>query len=116
LVRSRLNSPGTETEAKVEALRRDFVSSIKGVPEEFLEELFLIFFDKEIVSADELAERANLLPDLVDLIHEDLDDRRDPFRKEDWHQIGELVSEFGTELDESLLTYIMGKVVERRAL
>ncbi len=115
-VRSILNSPALTLETKIEQLNGIFLQSVAGVPEELLEELFQQFFLENPPEEAELNARAAILPDLVDLLYENLDDRRDPFDREQWHTIGELVSEFGIELNESLLNYVMTRVVEHRAL
>jgi len=115
-VRSILNSPSLTLEKKIEQLSDTFLQSVAGVPEDLLEELFQQFFIENPPGEADLHDRAEIIPDLVDLLYENLDDRRDPFDREQWHTIGEVVSEFGIELDESLLNYIMMRVVEHRAL
>lgn len=115
-VRSILNSPSLTLEKKIEQLNGTFLQSVTGVPEDLLEELFQQFFIENPPGEADLNDRAEMIPDLVDLLYENLDDRRDPFDREQWHTIGEVVSEFGMELDESLLNYIMMRVVEHRAL
>ncbi|MGC9313532.1 MAG: hypothetical protein ACP5IA_12660 [Sediminispirochaetaceae bacterium] len=115
-VRSIINSHSLTLETKIEQLNDTFLQSVADVPEELLEELFQQFFIENPPEEAELNDRAEIIPDLVDLLYGSLDDRRDPFDREQWHTIGEVVSEFGIELDESLLNYIMMRVVEHRAL
>lgn len=115
-VRSIINSSSLTLDTKIEQLNDTFLQSVDGVPGELLEELFQQFFIENPPGEAELNDRAEIIPDLVDLLYGTLDDRRDPFDREQWHTIGEVVSEFGIELDESLLNYIMMRVVEHRAL
>lgn len=115
-MRGVVNDPALSAEEKTDKLKKNFFQNVKGVPEEFLEELFSLFFPADSISDKDLLEQAGLIPDLIELLYEDFDDRRDPFSISQWHEIGEVVSEFGIELDESLLNYIMSKVVERGAL
>ncbi|MDY7027744.1 MAG: hypothetical protein SVR04_05565 [Spirochaetota bacterium] len=115
-VRSIINSPSLTLDTKIEQLNDTFLQSVDGVPGEMLEELFQQLFIENPPGEAELNDRAEIIPDLVDLLYGSLDDRRDPFDREQWHTIGEVVSEFGIELDESLLNYIMMRVVEHRAL
>jgi len=115
-VRSIVNSPSLTSEAKIDQLNDTFIRSVSGVPQALLEELFQQFFPDVPTNAAGLADRAEILPDLVDLLYENLDDRRDPFNREQWRAIGEIIAEFGAELDETLLNYVMTRVVEHRAL
>lgn len=115
-VRSIVNSPSLTNEAKIDQLNATFIKSVTGVPQALLEELFQQFFPDDLPDEGGLADRAEILPDLVDLLYENLDDRRDPFDREQWHAIGEVIAEFGAELDETLLNYVMTRVVEHRAL
>ncbi len=104
----------TEDEKKTK-LKEDFMYSLQDVPAEMLDELFEVLFPS-VPDAQELLQMAEVLPELTELLSESFDESRDPFSPEQWHQIGEVVSDFGVELDESLLTYVMSRVVERGAL
>lgn len=112
---STVHSTTLSPEEKKARLKKDFVYSLAGMPEEMLDELFEVLFSRQ-EDEEELLRIAEVLPDLTELLLESFDDRRDSFSSEQWHQIGEIVSDFGVELDESLLTYVMSKVVERGAL
>jgi len=116
MVRSILNSPSLTHETKLERLQETFLKSVSGVPAALLEELFQQFFTQDPPTEKELPVRAEILPDLIDLLYENLDERKEVFTREQWHFIGEVVSEFAMELDESILNYVMMRVVEHRAL
>jgi hypothetical protein len=116
MVRSILNSPSLTHETRLERLQETFLKSVSGVPAALLEELFQQFFIQDPPTEKELPVRAEILPDLIDLLYENLDERKEVFTREQWHFIGEVVSEFAMELDESILNYVMMRVVEHRAL
>jgi len=111
-----VHSHTLSTEEKRDRLKQDFVQSVAGVPVEMLDELFEVMFFASTPSEEELLRQAEAIPELSELLLESFDESRDPFSREQWHQIGEIVSDFGVELDESLLTYVMAKVVERGAI
>lgn len=115
-VQSTVHSRSLSLEAKKAQLKQEFVQSVSGLPAEMLDELFEVLFSSPLSSEEELLQQAETLPDLTELLSESFDERRDPFTREQWHQIGEIVSDFGIDLDESLLTYVMAKVVERGAI
>jgi hypothetical protein len=115
-VQSTVHSRSLSLEEKQGKLKQEFVQSVGGVPVEMLDELFEVIFFSPISSEEELLQRAETLPDLAELLLESFDERRESFTRQQWHQIGEIVSDFGIELDESLLTYVMAKVVERGAI
>lgn len=115
-VQSTVHSPALSIEEKKVRLKKDFVYSLGGLPDGMLDELFEVIFFTQSPTEDELLQQAELLPDLTELLLETFDDRRDPFSSEQWRQVGEIVADFGSELDESLLTYVMSKVVDRGAL
>lgn len=115
-VQSTVHSRSLSSEAKKAQLKQDFVRSVTGLPAEMLDELFEVLFSSPLSSEEELLRQAETLPDLTELLSESFDERREPFTREQWRQIGEIISDFGIELDESLLTYVMAKVVERGAI
>jgi hypothetical protein len=115
-VQSTVHSPSLSVEEKKEGLKKDFVYSLGGLPVGMLDELFEVIFFSQSPTEEELLQQAEILPNLTELLLESFDDRRDPFSSEQWRQVGEIVSDFGSELDESLLTYVMSKVVERGVL
>ncbi len=115
-MQSTVHSHTLSTEEKKDRLKQDFMQSVAGVPVEMLDELFEVIFVAPDPSQEELLRQAEAIPELSELLLESFDERRDPFSREQWHQIGEIVSDFGVELDESLLTYVMAKVVERGAI
>lgn len=115
-VQSTVHSRSLSLEEKQGKLKQEFVQSVGGVPVEMLDELFEVILFSPISSEEELLQRAETLPDLAQLLLESFDERRESFTRQQWHQIGEIVSDFGIELDESLLTYVMAKVVERGAI
>jgi len=115
-VQSTIHSSALSVEEKQARLKKDFVYSLKGLPVGMLDELFEVVFFSQPPTEEELLQQAEMLPDLTELLLESFDDRRDPFSSEQWRQLGEIVADFGSELDESLLTYVMSKVVERGAL
>ena len=115
-VQSTVHSRSLSLEEKQGKLKQEFVQSVGGVPVEMLDELFEVILFSPISSEEVLLQRAETLPDLAELLLESFDERRESFTRQQWHQIGEIVSDFGIELDESLLTYVMAKVVERGAI
>lgn len=115
-IQSTVHSHTLSPEEKRNSLKQDFLRSVAAVPEEMLDELFEVLFFSAVPSEEELHRMAETIPHLTELLLESFDERHDPFTREQWHQIGEIVSDFGVDLDESLLTYVMAKVVERRAI
>lgn len=115
-VKGVVHNPSLSMDEKLDRLKQNLLQNGGGLPEEFIEDLYTVFFVTQPPSEDELLERAELIPDLVSLINRDLDSRRDLFTKEQWHEIGEVVSDFGIQLDEAFLNYVMSRVVERGAL
>ncbi|MFW6208184.1 MAG: hypothetical protein ACOC7X_05710 [Spirochaetota bacterium] len=115
-MQSTVHSHTLTAEEKKNRLKQDFMQSVAGVPVEMLDELFEVMFFASNPSEDELLRQAEAIPELSELLLESFDESRDPFSREQWHQIGEIVSDFGVKLDESLLTYVMAKVVERGAI
>ena len=103
-------------EEKLTRMRAMFTENLPTYPPEMVEELFDGLLAGEVSSAEELLERSEYLPSLTELLEGEFNDRRAPFSKSQWHMIGEIISEFGMELDEKTLAYIMGKVVERKAI
>jgi hypothetical protein len=111
-----VHNPALSTEEKLARLKQNLFQNGGGLPQEFLEDLYEVFFVASPVNEENLAERAELLPELISLINREMDQRKDPFTREQWHEIGEVVSDFGIELDEGFLNYVMARVVERGAL
>jgi len=115
-VQSLIHNPKYSMEEKLERLKQNLFQNAGAVPAEFLEELYEVFFVANPPTEEELPGRAELIPELISLINMDFDEGRDPFSREQWHDIGEVVSDFGIQLDETLLNYVMARVVERGAL
>lgn len=115
-VQAVVHNPALSTEEKLARLKQNLFQNGGGLPQEFLEDLYEVFFVASPVNEENLAERAELLPELISLINREMDQRKDPFTREQWHEIGEVVSDFGIELDEGFLNYVMARVVERGAL
>ncbi len=115
-VQSTVHSHTLSSEEKRDRVKQDFLDSVAGLPVEMLDELFEVVFSSSAPSEEELLRQAEMLPYLSELLLESFDERHDPFTRDQWHQIGEIVSDFGVDLDESLLTYVMAKVVERGAI
>ncbi len=111
-----IHNPAFSLEQKMEKLRGNLLQNTGGHRKDFVEELFSVFFLSTPLTEEDLPERAVLVPAIVSLINEVFDDANDPFSRKQWHEIGEVASDFGTQLDESLLNYVMSRVVERGAL
>ncbi|MFP4491207.1 MAG: hypothetical protein ACLFNZ_07005 [Spirochaetaceae bacterium] len=101
---------------KVGKIREYFAGSLDSFPDALTDDLFDSLFEGNGLSEESLEERSILLPSLTQLMLQEFDDRTDPFSVGEWKIIGEVISEYGIELDERTLTYIMGKVVERGAI
>lgn len=103
-------------EEKLDRMKETFTENLPSFPPELVEELFDGVLAGDVASGEDLLERSEYLPSLTELLAGEFNDRRDPFSNAQWRLIGEIVSEFGMELDEKTLAYIMGKVVERKAI
>jgi hypothetical protein len=103
-------------EEKLDRMKEIFTENLPSYPPELVEELFDGVLAGDVASGEDLLERSEYLPSLTELLAGEFNDRRDPFSKAQWRLIGEIVSEFGMELEEKTLAYIMGKVVERKAI
>lgn len=101
---------------KVSKIRKYFAESLQPFPEALTDDLFDSLFEGNGLSEESLEDRSILLPSLTQLMLQEFDDRTDPFSVGEWKLIGEVISEYGIELDEKTLTYVMGKVVERGAI
>jgi hypothetical protein len=111
-----LSSKTLDFDEKVARIRKTFAQSLRSFPESLTDDLFDTFFEGNGLDERTMEERGNLLPSLTQLLLQEFDDRTDPFSQGEWKLIGEVVSEYGVDLDEKTLTYVMGKVVERRAI
>ncbi len=103
-------------EEKLSKMRTMFADNLISFPAEMIEDLFDGLLMVGVTTDEELLARSEYLPSLTELLVGEFDDRRDPFDKSEWRKIGEIVSEFGLELDEKTLSYVMSKVVERKAI
>jgi hypothetical protein len=103
-------------EEKLTRMRTLFADNLPSFPRELIDDLFDGLLTGEVTTDEELLERSEYLPSLIELLVGEFDDRRDPFNTSQWHLIGEIISEFGLELEEKTLAYIMSKVVERKAI
>ena len=101
---------------KLSRMRTIFADNLISFPAEMIEDLFDGLLMVGVTTDEELLARSEYLPSLTELLVGEFDDRRDPFNKAEWRKIGEIVSEFGMELDEKTLSYVMSKVVERKAI
>ncbi|MFO7848388.1 MAG: hypothetical protein R6V67_00385 [Spirochaetia bacterium] len=101
---------------KVGKIREYFAESLEPFPDALTDDLFDSLFEGNRLNEESLEERSALLPSLTQLMLQEFDDRTDPFSIGEWKIIGEVISEYGVELDEKTLTYVMGKVVERGAI
>lgn len=115
-VKGVVHNPLLSMDEKLLRLKQNLMQNGGGLSEEFLEDLYSVFFVVQPPAEEELPERAELIPELISLVNQELDNRRDPFTTEQWHEIGEVVSDFGIQLDEAFLNYVMSRVVERGAL
>ncbi|MFW5827376.1 MAG: hypothetical protein ACOCU4_04755 [Alkalispirochaeta sp.] len=61
-------------------------------------------------------EQAQVLGDLLDLMHQQYDDEADPLLPEDWVVLREIIDQHAGELDMTLIQYVMERVVSHRAL
>jgi hypothetical protein len=103
-------------DAKLGKIRRFFAESLQEFPDSLTDDLFDSLFEGNGLNEQTLEERSMLLPALTQLLLGEFDDTTDPFSVGQWKLIGEVISEYGVELDEKTLTYVMGKVVERGAI
>ena len=54
-----------------------------------------------------------LYGDVIDLLHQDYDERDDPLTPGDWDLLRDLINDYALELELSLVQYVMERVVER---
>ena len=93
-------------------LEKGFIKEMRGLPEEFVRDIFVWYSSREMKEADlELK-----LVQIAELFRCDYDDRADPLDGSDWEFIRDTVNEYAHELDEEVLTYVLGKVVEKGAI
>lgn len=103
-------------------LRKLFCQSASTVPSALLEELFFQLQEAANRSASSEEKRLeddrflDLLYASADLFHHDYDDKEDLFSREEWRLVGALVSDYGEEIDDDTLTYVMSRVVDHAAL
>ena len=103
-------------EEKLNKIREYFAESLQPFPDSLTDDLFDSLFEGNGLNENTLEERSSVLPALTQLMLGEFDDRTDPFSVAEWKLIGEVISEYGVDLDEETLTYVMGKVVERGAI
>ncbi len=101
---------------KIARIRESFALSLQSFPDALTDDLFDTLFEGNGLDEQSIEERSNVLPSLTQLLLQEFDDRTDPFSIGEWKLIGEVISEYGVDLDEKTLTYVMGKVVERGAI
>jgi hypothetical protein len=97
-------------------LRELFSQSVRTVPPRMLEEFFLQLV--ESYSGEKFDKEAfyDRLYAAADLFSCDYDDRDSVLSFEEWKLVGELVSDYGVDIDDDTLTYIMSRVVDHGAL
>jgi hypothetical protein len=105
-----------EFEEKLGKIRQYFAESLVSFPDSLTDDLFDSLFEGKGLNEQTLLERSQILPALTQLFLQEFDDATDPFTIGDWKDIGEVVSDYGVDLDEKTLNYVMGKVVERGAI
>lgn len=97
-------------------LRELFSKSAAAVPSRMLEELYLRLLER--YSGENFDREAfyDRLYAASDLFSGDYDDREDVLSFEEWKLVGELVSDYGADIDDDTLTYVMSRVVDHGAL
>ena len=111
-----LKNRSLDFDAKVARIRESFAESLQSFPDSLTDDLFDTLFEGNGLTEQTMEERSNVLPSLTQLMLQEFDDRTDPFSLGEWKLIGEVISEYGVDLDEKTLTYVMSKVVERGAI
>ena len=61
-------------------------------------------------------DRCEKLADVMDVLHEEYDDRRDPLEVKDWTAIGDVISVHARHLDMEFVTYVMKLAVDNHAV
>jgi hypothetical protein len=107
------DNPNISDENAIESIHDIFVSTLSYYPSSLVEDLFSEFYLQWNKKGTTPFQAAHFWTNYIDLLEENYNEEEDPFTKEDWLNIKEIVSESGIELDESLLTYIMALVVDR---
>ena len=91
-----------------EEIRKAFFTHTTMLPEEMQYDIF----DFHVERHTDFEELIKALSVLVDIFNEDCDLDEDYLDSGDWIYIKEVTSDFGYELEESLLTYVMSLVME----
>ena len=90
-----------------EEIRKAFFTHTTVLPEEMQYDIFDFYVERHT----DFEELIKALSVLVDLFTEDYDLDEDNIDSEDWVYIKDVTSDFGYELEESLLTYVMSLVM-----
>ena len=90
-------------------IKSAFFRNTDILPEEMREDLFL-YFDEKAKTAPELQEYLSIS---IDLFNEEYDPEERLFSDGDWEYMKEITAEFGIELDEKILTYVMNIILEK---
>jgi hypothetical protein len=101
---------------KMVQLRKLFSSCTKNVPSPLLEEFFLQLLERHSYESSGNGLFLDKMYAAADLFSLDYDDREDLLEKEEWKLVGELVSDYGADIDDNTLTYVMSRVVDHGAL
>ena len=99
-----------------EGIRNAFFAALPECPESLAWDLFNYFEERMSGMMDgktDFLDAAKILADVIDLFEYNYDDERGELNDDDWRFVKESVSEAALELPDKLLTYVLGKVVDR---
>ena len=102
----------------LESLQKAFHSCVSWLPETLVHDCFYFFSQQvgTVPGVDEVQLAGEKLLELLYLFEMDYERINETFTDEEWDFIRESVSECAVDLDQTLLTYIMKKIVAKGLL
>ncbi len=102
----------------IESLQKAFHSCVSWLPETLVYDLFYFFTQPagSVPGVDEIRLAGEKLQELLYLFEMDYERVNETFSDDEWTFIRESVSECAADLDQTLLTYIMKKIVAKGLL
>lgn len=109
------NSQGTGGEALLLEVEQVFVGCFPDLPDDLKFDLFYFFSDRYAKNLEfaEIEVLGDKLLELITLLDEDYGRTGETFDVEEWSFIRDSISDFGLDIDEKQLTYIMQQIVSR---
>jgi len=103
------SDPERSDEKYKNQIKETLFQNLGFLSSEMQEDIFF-YFSEKIEKASELQD---ILSVIIDIYHEDYDPEERLLSAADWEYIKEITSEFGIELEEKLLTYVMSLILDK---